>query len=405
MRASAKLIASRVGTLGVVVLNNPRPLHALTLDMAQALHDILTQWYAGDSSVGAVLMKSSQESKIPAFCSGGDVKTAWESGTTSLQPHGQGQRGVFTADFFREEYIVNHILATAPIPQISFWDGMVMGGGVGLSIHGMYRVATERTIWAMPETAIGLFPDVGSMYWMPRFLKPGVAVYLALTGQRLRANDLIHTGLATHFVPSNQLVHLEAALSEAPDAQAIGNVLDGFHQVAEPSTADLLQSNEFIIDKIFDDESHGVLSPESTRTVEDMIQSARDVTSAVGSSSSQAEFAKETLETLQKRSPTSLKVTLEGLRRGKACATLGQDLVMEYRMSQAFMRRSIPEINRPSDFYEGIRAVLIDKDHQPQWFPPTLAEVTTEMVHSYFAPLPDPNNEWQIPATGSPAKL
>ena len=203
IRFTPKLLPSRRGNMGIFELNNPKPLHALSLDMINCMTDVWNEW----TDIRAVLVKSSPDTKVPAFCAGGDVKAAYQAGIVG-QGHGYGTPGLATADFFRSEYILNYQMATSEIPQVSFWNGIVMGGGAGISMHGKYRIATEQTTFAMPETAIGLFCDVGSMWWMPRKLHGGLANYVALTGARLRPDDLLYTGLATHYVPSEQLADL-----------------------------------------------------------------------------------------------------------------------------------------------------------------------------------------------------
>ena len=373
MRFTTQLLPSRSGNLGVILLNNPKPLHALTLEMVHCLEDLLPQWLA-DDSMGAILVKS-EGSK--AFCAGGDVKSIGVAGASD----GEGKPGLLSADFFRHEYRVNHMLATSKKPQISIWDGIVMGGGVGISVHGKYRVATENTVFAMPETRIGLFPDVGSMYWMPRLLQPSVAVFLALTGHRLYASDLLHAGVATHYVHSSQLGDLEDALTTATEAlkpseilqDVVAPVLMSFHR--EP----LIRSNDSWLarEQANIDKGFGVLDDRS-KGVEDILGNLERMEGSFGE-----DFRKKLLE----MSPVSLKVTLEGLRRGARTLDIGDDLQMEYRMSQGCMRPG-------SDFFEGIRAALIDKDGNPQWNPPTLEAVSEEMVESYFRPI---DHEWEIP--------
>eukprot|EP00977_Amphora_coffeiformis_P020307 scaffold8058_cov158-Amphora_coffeaeformis.AAC.1 len=413
MRFTTKLLPARSGNLGVLVLNNPKPFHALSLDMIHALQDTL-QWWKQDRGMKAILLKSNKESKRPAFCAGGDVKSIYQSllSDPAGTVHGQGVPGLASAEFFRQEYIVDHALATQAgggKPQISFWDGIVMGGGVGISIHSKYRVATEHTVFAMPETAIGLFPDVGSCYWMPRLLSDGVAVYLALTGQRLKARDLLHCGIATHYVPSAKLDDLEKALITATESlqptptmeDPLDDVIKSFGDSseekrdsdaelqkaasgkafgAEPAASkslakqeSLLEQHEAAIEQVF-----GPALKNTSHTVEAICESLAALDD---------EFGRSTLAALKKMSPTSLKVTLEGLRRGAQQPTLEADLAMEFRMSQHFMRQG-------SDFREGIRAALVDKDGNPQWNPSTLAEVTDEMVQSYFAPI---DHEWELP--------
>jgi enoyl-CoA hydratase/carnithine racemase len=386
---------SRSGNLGVLQLNNPKPLHALTLAMVHCLQDVLPEWYA-DETLIAVLLKSSSETKtkVPAFCSGGDVKNLYMSGINNdndnenvkLQ-HGQGMPTLETAEFFRQEYIVNHLLATASQrkPQISLWDGIVMGGGVGLSIHGKYRVATENTVFAMPETALGIFPDIGSTYWMPKMLSEGVAVYLALTGTRLEAPDLLYTGLATHYIPSKRLEDLERALvlssGKKDNASFVSPVLMSFHEMPpDDPRQSMLAKQHKVIDNVF-----GVLKNPQSR-VQDILDSLEKL---------DTDFGRETLAILDKMSPTSLKITLEGLRRGSKMQTVGESLRMEYRMAQACMRPG-------SDFYKGIRSLLVDKDNAPVWNPASLQDVTDKMVESYFAPI---EHEWEIPSVTMTSKL
>jgi enoyl-CoA hydratase/carnithine racemase len=259
-----------------------------------------------------------------------------------------------------------------------------------------YRVATENTLFAMPETAIGLFPDVGSMFWMNRLLKRPVANYLALSGQRIGPKDLLYTGLATHYVPSSQLGAMEKALIEASskpsnDGMANGNavvnadddivagVLMSFHRTQDTKGSFLAQHHD-IINQTFNE----------TR-VEDIFANLQQQQLQNDNKT----FCKETLQTLNKVSPTSLKVTLEGLKRGALLTTIGEDLHMEYRMASACMRPG-------SDFFEGVRAVLVDKDHTPQWKPSAIDAVSDEYVESFFAPV---ETEWVIPKVRRTSKL
>jgi enoyl-CoA hydratase/carnithine racemase len=362
-------------------LNNPKALHALSFDMIQCFQDVLGEWHK-DDTLKAILMKASQ-AKRPAFCSGGDVKKVYEAGVSGGSQHGKGLPRLATSEFFRQEYKVNHAIATWERPQISLWDGVVMGGGVGISIHGKYRISTENTLFSMPETAIGLFPDVGSMYWMSHMLMPSMARYLALTGARLRAPDLLYIGLATHHVSSKRLGELQEALvaatssseetGTAPDV--VAPVLMSFHQIPpQDPQHSFLAEHRRSIDAAF----------KASHKVEDIIEALAELDNS---------FSRDTLEVIRKMSPTSLKVTLEGLKRGGNMGSIGEDLQMEYRMSQAFMREG-------SDFYQGIRATLIDKvGDPPQWSPSTLEEVTDDMVEEYFRPLGE--HEWTIPSNTS----
>lgn len=272
--------------------------------------------------------------------------------------------------FFQHEYQMNYNLANQNVPQISLWDGIVMGGGVGLSVHGKYRVATEHTVFAMPETNIGFFPDVGSTYVLPR-LDGGVGNYIALTGARLYANDLLYAGLATHHVPSKHLKELVDSIvqycgndnnddNDDENNDGIESFFKQYHEEVDINQS-FLSRHRNQIDEAF----HG------KTCVEDIVNTLEQ---------SQTEFAASTLTTLNKMSPTSLKITLESMNRGREMSDLGECLKMEYRMGQVAMRRK-------SDFYEGIRALLVDKDKQPRWNPANLSSVTKEVVDSYFESL------------------
>ena len=314
----------------------------------------------------------------PAFCAGGDVKACYLAGLSKDESERE-----LTADFFREEYQLNYMIAMQPphIPQVSIWDGVVMGGGVGLSIHGKYRVATENCLFAMPETRIGLFPDVGGTWWIPRIklysqwkkknVLGGVGIYLALTGARLKADDLMYAGIATHYCRSENLEDLRRALVEATSTDesaafddCVASVLMSFHDHSIDVDSSFLSRNRHDIDFAFDGKS----------SVEDIIESLESM--------GDSDFGQSTLKTLRQMSPTSMKVTLEGLKRGALASDIGEALKMEYRMSQACMQEG-------SDFYEGIRSVLVDKDGEPKWNPSRLQDVTDESVDRYFKELGD----------------
>ncbi|CAB9500826.1 hydroxyisobutyryl-CoA hydrolase, mitochondrial [Seminavis robusta] len=398
MRFTTKLLPSLSGNLGVLQLNNPKALNALAMDMIDCFSDTLDQWYHPNSQVRAILLKpaDNEEAKRPIFCAGGNVKAMYESRMEQEGTHGQGVEGLATADFFRKEYNINYRLATSKnIPQISLWNGIVMGGGAGISVHGKYRVATEHSLFAMPETALGLFPDVGSLYWMPRLFKGGLPAYVALTGHRLKPEDLMYTGLATHYVPSEYLEELEKALVDASVVAKTAQetfdpfaaILMKFHEMTPVDPSDsFLAKQRKVIDDVF------TIAPKTTTTsVGDDNVKMEDIMAKLETlkSTPNEQFACETLETLKKASPTSLKITLEGLKRGAAASSLGEDLQMEFRLSQACTRR------KDTDFMEGVRALLVDKDKNPKWNPSTLEEVTEEMVESYFGPV---EQEWKIPA-------
>lgn len=355
MRISKKIISSRCGNLGILTLNNPKAYHALTIDMIHHMHDLFEEWKQ-DGTLNAILIKSSHgETRRPVFCAGGDVKAV----CATKDPQ-----------FFFDEYQVNHSIATSSIPIISIWDGIVMGGGVGISIHGKYRIATEHTIFAMPETKIGLFPDVGSMFWMPRLLSKPMAIYLALTGKQIRTADLLQLNLATHYVKSEDLPELERSLTEASnscdhkDRDLLEKVLLSFHQLPDTEDSYLAQHKDFI-DQTF-----------NANSVEEILVNLDHQTIM------SSDFVQETKATLHHVSPTSLKLTLEGLRRGAECSTIAEDLQMEYRMANACTTRE------NSDFHEGVRAVLIDKEKgRPNWNPNRLDEVTRDMINEFFVPV------------------
>jgi enoyl-CoA hydratase/carnithine racemase len=361
---STKLLTSRIENLGIITLNNPKALHALTQDMIDGLDYILyphENWITKTTTkttqqpLRAILLKSAPGAKRPAFCAGGDVKSLYQAGLNNSKPE----------SYFYSEYQVNHSIATLPIPLVSLWDGLVMGGGVGISIHGQYRVATEHTVFAMPECAIGLFPDVGSLWWMTNLLK-----------------RTVHTGLATHYVPSHQLENLQGALADATTEQnlhevSVSNVLDSFHEEVKMDDC-YLRTHREAIDAIFCSDS-----------VESIM---------AGLQQDGSEFSCNTLHTLQKQSPTSLKLTMEGLNRAATTVhSIGEDLQMEYRMAKACVRPG-------ADFYEGVRAALIDKDQSPKWNPSTLEEVTMHAIDSYFVPLSE-EDEWQIPEVANSSRL
>lgn len=347
---TAPVLFETKGPLGLITLNRPQALNALSLGMIRAIGPQLDAWEA-DPGVGAVVIQGAGDR---AFCAGGDVRAVYEAGLEAKRD-GTDLTGM-TADFFREEYVLNHRIHTFPKPYIALVDGIAMGGGVGLSTHGAYRVVTERLMVAMPETGIGLFPDVGGGWFLTRY--PGeLGTYFGLTGARGTAAEAMMTGYATHHVPSGRVPALIDALAQTDLAvpEALEAVLDRFHGDPGPSP---LAAHRALIDRCF-----------AADRVEEIVSR---LTAEGGG------FATTTAETLGRMSPTSLKITLAQLRR---CAGLSySDVVtIEYRMSQACMAGH--------DFYEGIRAVLVDKDKAPHWVPNSLAEVDADLVDRHFAPL------------------
>lgn len=287
-----------------------------------------------------------------AFCAGGDIRALSEA---------KRAKQSLTQDFFREEYTLNNAIASCQKPYVALIDGITIGGGVGVSIHGRFRVATERTLFAMPETGLGLFPDVGGGYFLPR-LQGKLGYFLALTGFRLKGREVHRAGIATHFVDSEKLHKLEEELLalKSPSAEDIAGVLES-HQAQSKMDQDK--------SAVFEEHMDKINSCFSANSVEQIIENLRQDGSP---------FAIQQLKVINKMSPTSLKITLRQLMEGSS-KTLPEVLTMEYRLSQACMEGH--------DFDEGVRAVLIDKDQSPKWNPASLKEVTNEDLNGYFKSL------------------
>ncbi len=338
----------REGRLGVVVLDRQEALNALTRDMVRALSDHLRRW-KDDPEVEAVLVKA-----VPgrAFCAGGDVRAVVET---------VRREGVAAAlPFFRDEYRMNWRIARFPKPYVAFLNGVTMGGGCGISIHGTHRIATEHTVLAMPETAIGFFPDVGAT-WFLDHCPPGVGMFLGLTGARLAAADALTTGLATHHLPAARLLELEARLVAAGPGQVTAALEEGLRELATaPREPGFLASKLATIASLFTAESFGELL-------------ARLSAEPTG-------FGAEQLAILRERSPLSVRLTFAQLRRG-AGASLEEALRLEYRM--------VRHVLESGEFAEGVRALLIDKDKRPRWRHAALEAVDEAEVERFFAPIPE----------------
>ncbi len=348
MSECEEVLFERRGGVGFITLNRPKSLNALTLNMIRAIDPQLSAW-EDDPGIAAVVIRGEGER---AFCAGGDVLAVWKSGQ---EAKGRGVVEGLAADFFFEEYRLNRRIHRFSKPYIALIDGITMGGGVGLSVHGTFRVATERTRIAMPESAIGLFPDVGGSYFLPK-LTGETGCYLALTGARMKAADALYCGIANAYVESADSSALEEALASADwasDAVSVAkSIIARFSK--DPGDAPL-SAQQAQIDRTFG------------------AQSVEAIITALGRE--EGDWAEETVKTLLSRSPTSMKVAHEQLRRGRDL-DFDEAMIMEYRMSQAFMAGH--------DFFEGVRAVLVDKDHAPKWSPVSLAEVTEAMVARYF---------------------
>ncbi|MDZ4092327.1 MAG: enoyl-CoA hydratase/isomerase family protein [Arthrobacter sp.] len=335
---SSEVLFERRGHLGIVTLNRPQAVNALTAGMAAAMLDQLTLW-ADDDAVAAVLVRGAGDRGL---CAGGDIVAIYRDMLDG---------GDATAEFWAGEYRLNSLISGYPKPYVAFMDGLVLGGGVGISAHGSVRIVTERTRMGMPETTIGFVPDVGGTLLLSR--SPGESgAHAALTGAHLSGADALFLGLADHFVPSAKLAELAGALeNEAADA-----AVARFAGEAPPSV--LAEQQEWI-DACY-----------SSDDAEEIVRRLR----AVGGEAS------EVADTIDAKSPTAVKVALESLRRVRGLS-LEETLAQEYRVGLRFLAGP--------DFREGIRAQVVDKDRNPQWQPATLAEVSRDDVASYFAPLGD----------------
>jgi enoyl-CoA hydratase len=334
------------GRVGRITLNRPKALNALTREMCALMTEALLAW-KDDAGVQAVLLDHAGER---GFCAGGDIRMIAESGAGDASE---------AKAFFLTEYRLNHLMFVYPKPIVACMDGIVMGGGVGISAPARIRIATERTLYAMPETGIGLFPDVGGGWFLPRM--PGQAgVWLALTGARLKAADCRKLGIATHVIDSARIEAFKAALIDDPDAVFGLPELFG----ADPGPAPLEQ-NQAAIDRLF---------------AFDEVEQIYAALQADGS-----EWALGQLATLRTKSPQAMKVSLRQLRTGAGLTRFEDDMRMEYRLGGRAVRTH--------DFQEGVRAVILDKDNAPRWSPATPEAVTDAMLDALFAPLPA-SEEW-----------
>jgi enoyl-CoA hydratase len=357
MKDSGEILLGHRGGVATLTINRPKALNALTLDNYRRIAPTLDAWEA-DPSVHAVVIRGAGER---AFCAGGDVRAVYEAGRGI-----SGSRDL-TATFFREEYELIRRIHLFAKPYIAIIDGITMGGGAGMSVNGAYRVATERTLFAMPETGIGLFPDVGATRFLNRC--PGyVGRYLGLTGARLSADDALYCGFATHIVKKDRVEALLDELGRASqksgfERSTVESCLGRFAAKPGAMPLALLQP---AIDRCF-----------AGRTIEGMLEALAAEASGGGAN---VAWAEKTRADLLTKSPTSLKVTLRQLTIGRDY-NLDAALTLEYRLTQHFMAAH--------DFYEGIRAILIDRDQKPRWRPATLAEVGDSVVDGYFASIGD----------------
>jgi enoyl-CoA hydratase len=337
--AEVQVIVDKRQGAGIISLNRPKAINSLTLPMVRVLFQAL-QRFEDDPGISCVVLRGEGEKGL---CAGGDVRVIHDLGKA-----GDPQ----VLDFWREEFPLNYRIARFGKPYVALMDGIVMGGGVGISAHGSHRIVTERTRLAMPETGIGYFPDVGGSWLLPK--APGeCGTWLGLTGNAVTAAEALYAGVADYFVPSDRLEALMQDLSQTTDVEGVEAAIAAYATDAGES---VLAKNREGIDATF-----------RFDTVEEIFAalSMRDDA-----------FSRETLEVLQKRSPTSLKLTLKLLRLGRESASLIECLQREFAAGT--------EILRQHDFYEGVRAALVDKDRNPRWRPARLEEVREEDISRYL---------------------
>ncbi|MET1754654.1 enoyl-CoA hydratase/isomerase family protein [Novosphingobium sp. RD2P27] len=342
-----ELLTRRDGVAGYLTLNRPKAIHALTQDMCTAMIDALLAW-RDDAEVKVVILEHSEGR---GFCSGGDINLLRQS---ALNDGGASGRA-----FFFDEYRLNHLLFTYEKPVVAFMDGITMGGGVGISQPAKYRVATENTRFAMPETGIGLFPDVGGGWYLSR-LDGRLGQYLALTGARLDGAECAWAGLATHYMPASALPEAKQRIAAGDE---IGDVLNSLAITPpEPKTAAAAAQ----IRKHF-----------ASDELEDIFASLM---------SDDSEWAAKKVATLRAKSPQACKVALRQLAESAKLTDFADNMAMEYRLGARVLTRP--------DFAEGVRAVIVDKDHAPKWNPATPEGVTPDQLDAIFAPLPA-TEEWR----------
>lgn len=345
---SDAVLVRRDGAAGILSLNRPKAIHALTLDMVHVMTAALLAWRE-DPEVRVVIIDHAEGR---GFCAGGDI--------AYLRNSALNDGGVSGRKFFHDEYQLNHLIFTYKKPVVAFMDGITMGGGVGISQPARFHVATENTRYAMPESGIGLFPDVGGGWYLSR-LAGRVGQFLALTGARFDGAECKWAGLATHYLPSDRLVAAKRQIALHPEN--IEEILNTFgqHEVPEPNIA----AHATDIARHF-----------ASDRFEDILASLKE---------DGGEWATKQLGVLGTKSPQTCKVALRQLRDSLACADFAANMTLEYRIASRVL--TLP------DFAEGVRAVIIDKDNAPHWTPATAEDVSDALIDSIFAPLPA-GEEW-----------
>ncbi|CAN7167214.1 enoyl-CoA hydratase/isomerase family protein [Rhizobium rhizogenes] len=348
MQSIDEVIIERRGSAGLIRLNRPQALNSLTLPMIRAIASALDD-FATDPSVASVIIKGEGER---AFCAGGDIRLLHQSGK---------EKSDGAETFWREEFLLNHAIAHYPKPYVALMDGITMGGGVGLSAHGSHRVVTERTRLAMPETGIGYFPDVGAT-WLLSHMPGETGTWMGLIGLAVNAADALHAGLADHAVTSSDLQVLVEAIAALPATASPTDVHRAIAGLTLDTGASHLATGQDMIDRAF-----------AYDTVEDILRALAQEPD---------EFAAETAEAIRTRSPTSLKLTLRLLRVGRVSASLAECLNRELGACLGILYNP--------DFYEGVRAAVIDKDRNPKWSPASLADVEDAAIERFFVPAQPP---------------
>jgi enoyl-CoA hydratase len=349
MLSNSDTLFERRGTAGLITLNRPQALNAVSHAMVRSLAQQLAEWEA-DPAVTRVIVTAAPGK---AFSAGGDLRALYDLGRAGRFDEALG--------YFRDEYALNALIKRYRKPYVALIDGIVMGGGVGISVHGSHRVAGDRFTFAMPEVSIGFFPDIGATWFLSR-MPGGLGTYCALTGERLDPADGVAAGVATHRVASARFPDLVEALCGAVPVDAL---LGAF---AQPAGEGPVAARRGAIDRLF---AHG--------RVEDILAALDAEASQNGTrNAADTAFASATAALIRTKSPTSLKIVLEQIRRGSTL-DFAQCMRTEFRI--------VSRVVQEHDLYEGIRAVIIDKDQAPRWQPPTLAAVSAAEVERHFAPL------------------
>tara|TARA_Y100001934_G_C12291075_1_gene744871 strand:+ start:339 stop:1382 length:1044 start_codon:yes stop_codon:yes gene_type:complete len=333
--STEEVFFEKKGSLGLITLNRPEALNALTLNMVRLIHPTLKKWEE-DNEIKTVAVTAVGDK---AFCAGGDIRALYDWGKSNDKK---------AKGFYYEEYQLNQLIKSYTKPYISFVNGIVMGGGVGISVHGSYRVAGENYSFAMPETGIGLFPDVGGSFFLSR-LKNNIGMYLALTGSRIKSSDAIELGIAEYFIMSK---NYDDILKQLSDGATPNEVLSSFN--SDKINSDL-KNNSGKINELF-----------SGNNLENIFEKLENDNS---------DFSQKNLSLLKSKSPTSLKITFRQIKNGSEL-DFEDCMRMEYRM--------VSKVMDDHDFYEGVRALIIEKDNNPIWKPETVEKISDKEIDEFF---------------------